>query len=214
MHFYLLFTNICGKYKSMQKKLKFIKEHYSLSTVPFRSPCNFCNLQCTDLSENLCYFCNKILNYVKENDILIYDLSNFFWYLAKEKDQLLLSWHELQEYQKIIKNKIEKIPCVFFHEERLAIYIDVGTIDYAHGCTKENIVHFLQEIFDLSCKFFVISKNVFQNTFCVQDIEEFMTGADKKKIKGINLTNKKLSPNVLNNSKLKEIICENLDFIK
>jgi hypothetical protein len=198
----------------MQKKVRFIKEHYSLSTVPFRSPCRFCNLQCLSLCDNLCGFCNKILNYVKENDIIIYDLSNFFWYLAKEKDQLLLSWHDLQDYQKIINMKVENFPCIFFHEERLALYIDVGAIDYIQGCGKTEIVNFLNNFFEFSCKFFIIPKNIFQNTFSISDLNDFMTGSDKKKTKGINLCNKKLSPNVLTNSKLKEIICENLDFIK
>ena len=181
----------------MQKKVAFIKEHNSLSTVPFKSPCRFCNLHCVNLNENLCCFCNKILNYIKENDIIIYDLSNFFWYLAKEKDQLLLSWYDTQEYQRRLIKNIESIPCLFYNEERLAIYIDVGAIDLIKYCSKDFIVNKIKEIFNFSCNFFLISKDVFQNNFCSKDIDDFVAGIDRKKIKGINLNNKKLSPNTL-----------------
>ena len=97
---------------------------------------------------------------------------------------------------------------------KLLIENRLGKLNHIYETINFSEFSFLNNIFEFSCKFFIIPKNIFQNTFSISDLNDFMTGSDKKKTKGINLCNKKLSPNVLTNSKLKEIICENLDFIK
>jgi hypothetical protein len=195
-------------------KINFFLKHNSFGEIPFVCPCRFCGIHSNQSNNNLCIFCNKMLNYLKENDIVLYDLRDFIYYLGLEKEKYQLSWYDFLEFESELLKEIENNQFFFYHKERLSIFIDFGCLQVVNGCKKEEIFSSLNKIYIIAKKFFMVPSDLVSLGISLQDIDSFLNGVDKKRFRGIKVNNKKIiATNSLNRNKIKTILLENSNFL-
>lgn len=199
----------------MIDSVQFTKVRNSILEIPFTSPCSFCKTYAKELENNYCNFCYKYFSYAKENDVIIYSLSDFLYDLADSKETYNLNWHDFTRLEAKIAEKAAKHPFVTYNKHKLSYFIDCQLI--ALTSDKVNpLTKFFTELYDTVAKFFVINKSAIIDKKVLDEnfIRSFLSGSIQHK----HLQMKTLRPHLrisqpFERKHLKSMICENLNFL-
>lgn len=199
----------------MIDSVQFNKVRNSIVEVPFTSPCSFCKAYAKELENNYCNFCYKYFSYAKENDVIIYSISDFLYDLADTKENYNLNWHDFTRLEVKISEKTAKYPFITYNKNKFWFFIDCQLIKL----TKEKVnpfSKFIQEIFDVIAKFFIINRASITDKKLLDEnfISSFLDGAIVHK----HMQMKTLRHHVrivypFERKQLKAMICENLNFL-
>ena len=103
----------------MSDRITFIPICDSLSKLSIQSKCQFCNVLTDKIVKNLCFGCNRYLQYMKENDILMISYKPFWIHIGQNKDEYRMSWFDFLDIEEQIQEFIEKSPYIFYDKNNL-----------------------------------------------------------------------------------------------
>jgi len=137
----------------MSDRITFIPICDSLSKLSIQSKCQFCNVLTDKIVKNLCFGCNRYLQYMKENDILMISYKPFWIHIGQNKDEYRMSWFDFLDIEEQIQEFIEKSPYIFYDKNNLFYYLDFSIlISNKNEISNlfENINNFINQEFILN----------------------------------------------------------------
>jgi hypothetical protein len=199
----------------MLNSVQFTKIRTKLDDIPFFSPCILCKSFTKEQNSNHCHWCWKYLTYTKENDVIIYNLSKFFYEISESKDSFGLSWFDFTRMEAKVIEKIQKYPFLAYVPAKLAIFIDCGNLPNGDNKISMFSQSFL-EIFECICSFFNLDRDrnldikMTDGTF----IQNFLDGFHTSKIRYMPTLKARIAvPFPFERKQLKNVLCENLNFL-
>jgi hypothetical protein len=197
----------------MSKRVSFIPVCNSLNDLLVENKCSFCNVFSKKIDKNYCFACNRTLQNIRENDILLLSYKPYWFYIAERKNVFNMSWFDFLELENKILDLIDNLNFVFYDKNNLFFYIDIS------GFTKDCsiISEKFEEINNLINKDLVnieknqVLKHNFHNLFSqIENTDQnnrfiYLTSEDGKK----NCTSSSFS---CNREKLMNLIREKFEF--
>lgn len=198
----------------MSSRVTFIPVCDSLSELQVENKCSFCNVFTDKVNKNFCFACSRILNSIRENDIILLSYKPFWVHIAQHKTEYNMSWYDFECLENEIWGLVENLSFLNYDKSNLFYYLDTHNIaenksDIVNGFSKIN--ELINEEFNTNYnpdkKLQHNFKNFFDNFELLDSTNKFIYLATEEAKKCLVT-----SSFTINRRKLKELFMDKFDF--
>jgi len=199
----------------MDSSVQFVLQEKTLQEINFLTQCSFCKTYNEKIRKNLCNYCYKILNYTKENDVVIYSFASFFQSIAANKSVLLMSWFDFECLEQEIIELCDEQPAISYRKDKFQIYIDLGLCTVLEEASVNEISQKLDDIVNMICKNLYLdqTKYVKKREYHKNFLIDFLDGKQQNKVFNFGYLQENLQNKCFDRESLKKELLEGVSFL-
>lgn len=139
----------------MSDRISFIPVCNSLDNLFIQSKCRYCKVLTEKIEKTLCFGCNKYLQHIKENDILMISYKPFWIHIGQNKDEYRMSWFDFLDIEEQIQDFTDKSAAIFYDKNNLFYYLDFNIL----SSNQKEIVEIFESINNFINQEFILNNN-------------------------------------------------------